>query len=290
MAHTAVAYEYSRHTERIVMRMPAAAMCPSTAPLTNLLLAALLSASSVAAANVQRTEWHIVWPPPQHIAAHGPPLALHPGFEVMAPSPSPRLATAIARHAAIVSPALHNAVGGDSGLRLLRLAVATSFDELGMETDYSYNLTVSPTGASAQCVSIYGCIYALESFAQLLDYQNGEVLHSEISIIDKPSYQWRGVMLDAGRRFFPMDSLKDIMEVMVANKLNVLHLHASDYCRFGVESKLFPNLTAALTGVKGGFYSQADVKEMIAYAANLGIRVVRSHCNPIVRSQILCPR
>ena len=55
-------------------------------------------------------------------------------------------------------------------------------------------------------------------------------------------------MLDAGRRFFPMDNVKDIMQVMVANKLNVLHLHASDYCRFGVESKLFPNLTAALTG------------------------------------------
>ena len=44
--------------------------------------------------------------------------------------------------------------------------------------------------------------------------------------------------------------------VMAANKLNVLHLHASDYCRFGVESKLFPNLTKALTGIKAGFYKQ----------------------------------
>ena len=42
----------------------------------------------------------------------------------------------------------------------------------------------------------------------------------------------------------------------------------------GVESKLFPNLTAALTGVKGGFYTQEDVKAMIAYGSNLGIRIV----------------
>ena len=53
-----------------------------------------------------------------------------------------------------------------------------------------------------------------------------------------------------------------------------MHLHASDNCRFTVESKLFPNLTAALTGIKGGFYTQEDVKAMIAYGSNLGIRVV----------------
>jgi len=61
---------------------------------------------------------------------------------------------------------------------------------------------------------------------------------------------------------------------MAANKLNVLHLHASDMCRFGVESKLYPNLTAALTGIKAGHYTQADIKQLIAYAANLGVRVV----------------
>jgi hypothetical protein len=69
-------------------------------------------------------------------------------------------------------------------------------------------------------------------------------------------------MVDAGRRFFPMDTLIDLMTTMSANKLNVLHLHASDFCRFGVESKLYPNLTASLTGVKGGFYTQQDIKKL----------------------------
>ena len=61
---------------------------------------------------------------------------------------------------------------------------------------------------------------------------------------------------------------------MSATKLNVLHLHASDFCRFGVESKIYPNLTEALTGIHAGFYSQSDVADLVKYAADRGIRIV----------------
>jgi hypothetical protein len=61
---------------------------------------------------------------------------------------------------------------------------------------------------------------------------------------------------------------------MSSVKLNVLHLHFSDMCRFGVESLVFPNLTGSLTGDYGGFYTQDDVKQIIAYAGARGIRVV----------------
>ena len=66
----------------------------------------------------------------------------------------------------------------------------------------------------------------------------------------------------------------NLLDQMVAVKLNVLHLHASDECRWSVESKLYPNLTASLAGVLGGFYTQEDIKAMVAYAAARGIRVV----------------
>ena len=56
--------------------------------------------------------------------------------------------------------------------------------------------------------------------------------------------------------------------------MNVLHLHLSDFCRFAVESKVFPELTATLTGNQGGFYTQNDVRELVAYAQDRGIRVV----------------
>jgi hexosaminidase len=81
-------------------------------------------------------------------------------------------------------------------------------------------------------------------------------------------------MVDTGRRFFPMPLLENLLNTMAGAKLNVLHLHASDMCRFGVESKVFPNLTASLTGIHGGFYTQANITALIAYAGDLGIRVV----------------
>jgi hexosaminidase len=81
-------------------------------------------------------------------------------------------------------------------------------------------------------------------------------------------------MIDTGRRFFPMPTVQNLLDTMAAVKLNVLHLHASDMCRWSVESKLYPNLTAALTGQMGGHYTQEDVKAMIKYAGDRGIRVV----------------
>ena len=59
-----------------------------------------------------------------------------------------------------------------------------------------------------------------------------------------------------------------------AAKLNVLHLHASDMCRFGVESKRFPQLTASLSGIHAGHYTQDDIRALISYAADRGVRVV----------------
>ena len=81
-------------------------------------------------------------------------------------------------------------------------------------------------------------------------------------------------MIDSGRRFFPMDLVKNLMDTMAANKMNVLHLHASDMCRFGVESKLYPALHTKMTAPAEHYYSQDDIKEMIKYGKTNGIRVV----------------
>jgi len=68
--------------------------------------------------------------------------------------------------------------------------------------------------------------------------------------------------------------VKNLLDTMGAVKLNVLHLHANDHCRFSVESKLFPKLTAGLVDDRGGFYTQADIKDLIVYAKSRGIRIV----------------
>jgi hexosaminidase len=162
------------------------------------------------------------------------------------------------------------------GLQSLRVVLTDPADEkLGLDTNYSYTLTIDRNGtAEAKASSVYGAMYALDTFWQLIDQESGMLKHSVVQINDSPQYQWRGLMIDAGRRFFPMQTVKNLLNTMAGNKMSVLHLHASDECRWGVESKLFPNLTASLVGERAGFYTQEDVKEMIAYAGDRGIRVV----------------
>jgi|EP01049_Picozoa_sp_SAG25_P002219 hypothetical protein len=290
-----------------------------------LILLPLLCAAHEAHAAAAPSHQGGVWPPPQHITAVGPALALHPQFTVTAVhtgskkhqeasssgSSSARqlLGNAIARHRQTIAPALLSAAAAAphttaAALRELVLEVGSDDEHLGRSTQYDYNITIDdtrqPPSARASCTTIYGCFYALETFTQLLDFARGALRHGAVEVVDAPDFAWRGLMVDAGRRFFPMDTLKDLMQTMAANKLNVLHLHASgeccpsscavcgafpaqsglwrwfaaDFCRWGVESKLYPNLTNALTGIKAGHYSQEDIKELIAYGKSLGIRIV----------------
>lgn len=81
------------------------------------------------------------------------------------------------------------------------------------------------------------------------------------------------VTIDTGRRFWPVTLVYATLDAMASAKMNVLRLHAGDYCRWAVESKAFPALTARLTGLQAGHYSQADVGDMVEYARLRGIRV-----------------
>jgi hexosaminidase len=116
-------------------------------------------------------------------------------------------------------------------------------------------------------------MYAMETFASLVDGA-GFMVVSGAHITDSPSFVHRGVMVDTGRRFWPVATVEELLNSMAALKLNVLHFHASDYCRESVASVQFPNLTASLTGVWAGSYAQSDVQGLIAYAADRGIRLV----------------
>lgn len=224
----------------------------------------------------------IVFPEPQHWTASGPPLPVG-RLTLTSPHDSARLQRVLARY----QPHLAAVAGGEAGPAVeveVRLSPADTpeaarlraADEQGVSssTCYGYALTVSadPPRVDVEACSAFAAGYALESLLQLA--QGGRLPHSRIEIRDAPQYAWRGLMLDAGRRFFPVPLVKNLLDTMAAVKLNVLHLHVSDMCRFGVESKLFPNLTATLVGTQGGFYTQDDVHDLVAYAADRGVRVV----------------
>lgn len=129
-----------------------------------------------------------------------------------------------------------------------------------------------------------GCLNGLETLVQLLNHTRA-LPHSNISISDAPNFVHRGVMVDTGRRFWPMPLLQNVIDAMAASKMNVLHIHASDMCRWSVQSLLYPELTASnvstghpaldaawLSGK--GVHSQDDISGLVAYARDRGIRVV----------------
>uniref|UniRef100_A0A7S4DXL4 Beta-hexosaminidase n=1 Tax=Lotharella globosa TaxID=91324 RepID=A0A7S4DXL4_9EUKA len=258
-------------------------------------LAAFIWAITASVPNVTANESDInVWPPPRNIEVKGPPLLLGEKFHFVLEDHSevPR-SLQYAMQRTLVHLSGTPRVFGDSCiasngplevLESLSLKLTSSLHEASMapsvSTLYNYSIHIDGSNsATAIAPSIYGLMYAMETFSQLVGREaEGKhtigMVHSIVSIVDSPSYAWRGLMLDSGRRFIPVPVVYNLLDTMAANKLNVLHLHASDYCRFAVESKKFPNLTAALTGVYAGFYTQDDVKDMISYAGDRGIRVV----------------
>lgn len=219
----------------------------------------------------------LVMPPPKIMKAHGDSMPLDASFTVTSNVESDLLRAAVSRYTShITRLSAANTRTSAHTLKALHLRVASTDETLNMKTNYEYTLSFNETSeiAQATAISIYGAMYAMETFAQLIDLKSGQLARSNVHVEDSPDYNWRGLMLDSGRRFFPVDTLVNIMDTMAANKLNVLHLHASDECRFGVESKLYPNLTAALTGQLAGFYSQDDIRAVVTYASQRGIRVV----------------
>src|SRR3989442_377363 len=142
--------------------------------------------------------------------------------------------------------------------------------ELG--EDESYNLAVSPAGAQLSAPTTLGILHGLQTFLQLVETTGDGFAVPVITIQDKPRFAWRGLMIDVSRHFIPLGVLKRNLDGMAAAKLNVFHWHLSDNQGFRVESKKFPKLHEM--GSDGLFYTQDEIRDVIAYARERGIRVV----------------
>jgi hexosaminidase len=145
-----------------------------------------------------------------------------------------------------------------------------SVPELGQ--DESYALEVSERQAFVNSSTVVGCLRGMETFLQLLTADASGYYVPEARIGDAPRFPWRGLLIDAGRHFEPVEVVKRNLDGMAAVKLNVLHWHLTDDQGFRVESKVFPKLHQM--GSDGDFYTQEEVREVIAYAAARGIRVL----------------
>src|SRR5882724_13189713 len=112
--------------------------------------------------------------------------------------------------------------------------------ELG--EDESYTLEVSTSGAKLHATNPLGALHGLQTFLQLISITPDGFSVPALHIEDRPRFPWRGLMIDSGRHFIPLDVIKRNLDGMEAVKMNVFHWHLSDNQGFRAESRKFPRL------------------------------------------------
>ena len=163
-----------------------------------------------------------------------------------------------------------------------------------------YALAVAPEAVTIRAHSSAGLFYGVQSLLQLLPLADGAGRQATnisipcVRIEDQPRFRWRGLMLDVSRHFFTKDEVKRLLDEMAWHKLNVFHWHLADDQGWRIEIKKYPRLTevgawrkaigfgldgAASTtygpdGRYGGFYTQEDIREVVAYAQARHIDIV----------------
>lgn len=163
----------------------------------------------------------------------------------------------------------------------------------------AYKLNVSKEQIRIEAARPAGFYYALQTLKQLMprnvmagvapsDHQEWSIPSVEIE--DVPRFEWRGFMLDEGRHFFGKDEIKRVIDMMATYKMNRFHWHLTEDQGWRIEIKKYPKLTEtgawrnsrvlAYGDVKpdgeryGGFYTQKDIKEIVAYAKKKFIEIV----------------
>lgn len=145
-----------------------------------------------------------------------------------------------------------------------------SVQQLG--EDESYHLEISTNHVLLSAPNPLGILHGLQTFLQLVRTTPQGFSVPVVTIDDQPRFPWRGLMIDVGRHFMPVPVIERNLNAMEAVKLNVFHWHLSDDQGFRAESLKFPLLQEK--GSDGLYYTQAQIREVIEYARDRGIRVV----------------
>jgi hexosaminidase len=140
-------------------------------------------------------------------------------------------------------------------------------------SDESYTLHVTEHKISIAAKTTHGIFNAIQTLKQLM--RDG-MLVDACEITDQPAFSWRGYMIDVGRNYMSMKLLKEQIDVMAAFKLNIFHFHLTEDIAWRLQSKQYPQLTDAKYMLRnpGEFYSQGEMKELIAYCKERYIALV----------------
>lgn len=234
-------------------------------------------------------------PKPAQVEFAGASFVLTPQCRVHV-SPGSTEAEALGRYLAerLGAPAVLSTspVSSPDGFVLLELDASAA--DLGEE---GYTLAASPDGVRIRAPKAAGLFYGIQTLLQLLPApgqggagrspvrQSGPEKDAAwtvpgVTITDRPRFSWRGYLLDPARHFRSVDFLKRTIDLLACHKLNVLQLHLTDDQGWRLEIKKYPKLTevGAWRGAgpqrHGGYYTQEEIREVVAYAASRFVTVV----------------
>lgn len=158
------------------------------------------------------------------------------------------------------------------------LTVDENFSSLG---DEGYNLKITIKVISLSASKPVGIFYGIQTLRQMMPESEGNTVKIACAEIkDKPRYKWRGLLLDCCRHFLTTDFIKRYIDLLAYHKMNVLHWHLTEDQGWRLEIKQYPRLTEIgawreENGQRyGGYYSQYEVKDIVAYAASRYVMIV----------------
>ena len=220
---------------------------------------------------------HTLMPVPASVTLSHERLAVDQKFTVaVSRYHDARLERAVARamarlgaRAGVIIPPVH--IGAAPAALVIDVA-ASGYRVPDLAEDESYDLTVATTGARLSAHTVVGAIRGLETLLQLQQADSAGIFLQGSDIHDAPRFRWRGLLLDVSRHFEPVAVVERTLDGMAAVKLNVLHWHLSDDQGFRVESHRFAGLQRG--GSDSLFYTQAEIREVVRYATDRGIRVM----------------
>ncbi|WP_242131411.1 beta-N-acetylhexosaminidase [Aestuariivivens marinum] len=191
-------------------------------------------------------------------------------------------------------------------LEVVKMPPSSNFIQFKLNEDLqneAYQLNVNSKSITVEANSFSGFIYGSETLRQLLpaEIESQNNIESvawvipNVNITDSPRFKWRGLMLDLSRHFFEKDYIKQTIDRLAYLKMNTLHLHLVDDQGWRIEIKQYPKLTEVGSfrvnqedkpwnarhtpkpeekGTYGGFLTQEDIKDIVAYAQSRGVTVV----------------
>jgi hexosaminidase len=265
-----------------------------------MLLCACLAPASILAAS---TNAPTIIPQPQKMELHAGAFRLTAGTRVYADAASRKTAGFLTErlHRSTGYPLKNRAEGWfhasfKDGILLTTRAANTN---LGAE---GYELDVTPDSVVIRATAQAGLFYGAQTFLQLLPpgiFSSNAAPNADwqapcVRIEDWPRFQWRGLMLDVSRHFYQKSEVEAVLDAMALHKLNTFHWHLTDDQGWRIEIKKYPDLTRigawrdgvgfglktnsttafGPDGRYGGFYTRADIREVVAYAAARHITVV----------------